>query len=145
MKLKLRIKKDLKRDLKKIADAKDMERKDLAIQLISDFVNANDEITTSDIEEFIESTKSLESGIAEINSNEALSNEEKKILIKELKQNHRVVIYSSKMPKKKTETLIINLDELSYYGLLLIAENSKMTIEHLGVDVVTDYVKANLA
>lgn len=144
MKLKLRIKKDLKRDLKKIAAAKDMERKDLAIQLISDFVNSNDEITTSDIEEFIESTKSLESGIAEINSNEALSNEEKTILIKELKQNHRVVIYSSKMPKKKTETLIINLDELSYYGLLLIAENSKMTIEHLGVDVVTDYVKANM-
>jgi predicted transcriptional regulator len=145
MKLKLRIKKDLKRDLKKIAAKKDMERKDLAIQLISEFVSSNDEITTSEIEEFMESTKSLEEGITEINSNEALSNEEKKALIKELKEKHRVVIYTSKMPKKKTETLIINLDELSYYGLLLIAENSKMTIEHLGVDVVTDYVKANLA
>ena len=145
MKLKLRIKKDLKRDLKKIAAKKDMERKDLAIQLISEFVSSNDEITTSEIEEFMESTKSLEEGITEINSNEALSNEEKKALIKELKEKHRIVIYTSKMPKKKTETLIINLDELSYYGLLLIAENSKMTIEHLGVDVVTDYVKANLA
>jgi predicted transcriptional regulator len=145
MKLKLRIKKDLKRDLKKIAAKRDMERKDLAIQLISEFVSSNDEITTSEIEEFMESTKSLEEGITEINSNEALSNEEKKALIKELKEKHRVVIYTSKMPKKKTETLIINLDELSYYGLLLIAENSKMTIEHLGVDVVTDYVKANLA
>jgi predicted transcriptional regulator len=145
MKLKLRIKKDLKRDLKKIAAKKDMERKDLAIQLISEFVSSNDEITTSEIEEFMESTKSLEEGITEINSNEDLSNEEKKALIKELKEKHRVVIYTSKMPKKKTETLIINLDELSYYGLLLIAENSKMTIEHLGVDVVTDYVKANLA
>ncbi|MCT4662213.1 MAG: hypothetical protein N4A40_10165 [Tissierellales bacterium] len=145
MKLKLRIKKDLKRDLKKIAAKRDMERKDLAIQLISEFVSSNDEITTSEIEEFMESTKSLEEGITEINSNEDLSNEEKKALIKELKEKHRVVIYTSKMPKKKTETLIINLDELSYYGLLLIAENSKMTIEHLGVDVVTDYVKANLA
>lgn len=143
MKLKLRIKKDLKRELKELAIKKDIERKELAVQLISEVVENNDELNISDIEGFIENTKELELEILKINENESLDNEERKSAIEELKGRYKVIIYTNKIAKKKTETLIIDLEEKIYYGFLLTAESNKMSIEQFGVKILTDYANAN--
>lgn len=143
MKLKLRIRKDLKRDLKGLALKKDLERKELVEKLLEEFVNENKEIWMDDIEEFIENTKKLEAEIVEINSNESLNDDEKKQSIKKIKEKYGLIRYNSTMLKKKTETLIINLGEQIYYGLLLIAEDHEMSIEQLGITVLTEYAHVN--
>lgn len=147
MKLKLRIKKDLKRDLKALAIKKEIERKEFVEQLLEEFVNENKEICMNDIEEFMiritENAKKSEAEIIEINGNESLNADEKAHSIREIKGKYRVIRYISKMSKKKTETLMINLEEQIYYGLLLIAEGNKMSIEQFVIKILTEYVNIN--
>jgi len=137
MKLKLKVSKNLKRDLRKLAEGQEIERMTYILNTIEKHLEDNSTIWKPHIDEY---PALLEKRQLELVSlKESLEEEEdstKRATLKKFYQeNHMYVDFISR--QRKFENIIIPLSEQSYYGLCLLAEDKKMTVERFTVELLT--------
>ena len=137
MKLKLKVSKNLKRDLRKEAEKKDIERMDYILNIISDHLNETKDIWAAHVEAYPSLLEERQVALAALK--ERLVDEEDDIKRQTLKafyqENHMYIDFVNR--QRKFENLIIPLEENDYYGLCLLAENKKMTVERFTVDLLS--------
>lgn len=137
MKLKLKVSKTLKRNLKELANAKSLDRKAFIKDAVLNHVNVNKEKWIDRIEGYdafvITRVEELEKLRQELSENLELSNHEKQqTLIKFYKDNYMFIKAINR--SKKQENIIIDLDEQTYYAMQILAENNEQTIETYTVE-----------
>jgi len=137
MKLKLKVSKNLKRDLRKLAEGQDVERMVYILNAIEKHLEDNSTIWKPYVDDYPALLEKRQLELIALK--ESLEEEEdsfKRVAMKEFYQeNHMYVDLMNK--QRKFENLIIPLSEQLYYGLCLLAEDKKMTVERFTVELLT--------
>lgn len=136
MKLKLKVSKSLKRNLKKIAENHSVERKEYLLNAFKALLEANKEIWTGNIETYIETLKERENALESLKTSlleSDISQDEKRdIMLKFYTDNKMYKTFNNK--NKKLENIIIDFQDEDFYALKLIAENHSKTVEDYSVE-----------
>lgn len=109
MKIKLNVTKDMKRALKKQAEAKDIERNEYIYQAIAAYVEEHAKLWEGEIDKILETAK-----LDGVDLSEKAKSAMKKTV-------------------KKMQPIILNVDEKTYYALGIIASDQELTKEALVV------------
>ncbi|MCH4890924.1 hypothetical protein EZV73_25310 [Acidaminobacter sp. JC074] len=137
MKLKLKVSKNLKRDLRKEAEKKDMERMDYVLNIIREHLDETKDIWEAYVEAYPSLLEKRQIALAELK--EKLVDEADDIKRQTLKafyqENHMYIDFVNR--QRKFENLIIPLEDDVYYGLCLLGENKKMTVERFTVELLS--------
>ena len=143
MKLKLKLSKTLKRQLKEQAALKEMERNDYVISVIKEHIQSKKELWQDTVEDYPAILEKRQSDLILLKE----SHEEKELPIEEIRaelkafynENHMYLDFENK--NRKFENLILQLDETDYYALKIIADDSKVTLESYSVTFLHHLVK----
>lgn len=139
MKLKLKVTKNLKKNLKDLSNKVELERKDYVKAEVLSHIKENKKDWCERIDgyaEFLENrSKNLENLKAELAEDLEISSKEKQARLRNFyKENLMFDRPTNK--NKKLENIIIDLDEHDYYALQILSENKEMTIEDYTVEVL---------
>jgi len=143
MKLKLKLSKTLKRQLKEQAALKEMERNDYVISVIKEHIQSKKELWQDTVEDYPAILEKRQSDLILLKE----SHEEKELPVEERRaelkafysENHMYLDFENK--NRKFENLILQLDETDYYALKIIADDSKVTLESYSVTFLHHLVK----
>lgn len=130
MKLKLKVSKSLKRDLKLKAVKVDQERTEFILKHLLDHIESNDQIWSGKIEAYLEILKERDLGLIALKESftEETLLEDQRHALKAYYADHKM--YRHIISKqKKLENIILTLNDESYYALRMMAEEKEMPIE----------------
>jgi len=143
MKLKLKVAKELKRELKVLAKKMDQERPDYVINELKKLIEEKKELWLGKVETYpellIERKDNLAELRVELEESEKSVEEQRAILKVYYKEHHMYLDYDGK--NRKFENLILSLEEEEYYALNIIADNNERTIEAFVVEYLHRLVK----
>lgn len=142
MKLKLKIQKKLKRELKLQAETKELDRAEYVVKSLCTYLDTKTLLTEEAIQLLIqqenEKQEALDAYLLKISENDAIDEKEKANLISQFKYEH--FIFDNQYGKnKKTENLIIELPEAYYYTCLDMAIQRKMGLENFVEQMIYHY------
>ncbi|MBN2795869.1 MAG: hypothetical protein JXR88_10725 [Clostridia bacterium] len=142
MKLKLKIQKKLKRDLKLQAETQELDRAEYVAKSICAYLDTKTLLSDQEIMSLIQDQKEKEEALASylitVEKNDALDEKEKTNLINQYKYEH--LIFENQYSKnKKSENLIIELTEVYYYTCLSMAIQRKMGLENFVEQMIYHY------
>lgn len=136
MKLKLKVVKVLKRELKVMAKKEDQERPDYIVNELKKLIEDKKDLWLDKVETYpallIERQNNLAKLREELEESEKSVEEQREILKVYYEAHHMYLDYDSK--NRKFENLILNLEDTDYYALNIIADNNQRTIESFTVD-----------
>jgi len=143
MKLKLKLTKTLKRQLKESAVKQDLERNEYVIKELLNHIESKKSIWENKVEGYAEFLVSREENLLKLKESFEDSDiplEEQRLRLKKYyNDNHMYREYTNK--NRKLENLILNLEENQYYALQIIADDSQMTLESYAVTFLNYLIK----
>lgn len=143
MKLKLKVSKVLKRDLKVLAKKEEMERPDYVLSLLQTYISENKDVWQDKIDGYESFLSQREERLEKLKEELDLSDKTIEEQRSELKafyvNNHMYRAYDSQ--KRKFENIIVSLTDHDYYALMIIADKHETTIEVNTVAYLQRYVK----
>lgn len=139
MKIKLKVSKKLKSELKGKAESNSVERKVYIQNLLEKHIGDNKSIWENKIEGYAEFLLEREEKLSalkiELDENEEMSAKEKGSILKEFYKENK--FFRTEINKnKKLENIIINLDDELYYALNILADNKELSIENYTVELL---------
>jgi len=138
MKLKLKITKHLKRQLKINASKMDQERTNYVLELLKQHITDNSSVWTSKVETYPQLLIDRKEGLEVLKASftEDMPIEEQRAQLKEYYVTHHMYVnYYNK--NKKYENLILTLEDNDYYALCLIGESKQESVEKYVADFLT--------
>lgn len=135
MKLKLKVSKKVKKDLKDIASKAEIERNEFVLKSFVNYIASHEDEWVNLVDgypEFIVNrAKNLESLKEQLTENESITKEEQMSTLKAFYKDNKMFL-PVVGKQKKLENIIVHLDEKMYYALQILAENRGMVIEDFG-------------
>lgn len=131
MKLRLKISKQLKRQLK--ISAGEIERTDYVLDILKNYVSEHKPVNENDIASYKQFLEEREQGLMDLQAaqdqDEETSIDEKRKVLKAYYEAHHMyrTFYSN---KRKYENLTLHMDEALYYPLMMLADEHKTTLEN---------------
>jgi len=145
MKLKLKVSKALKRELKVLASKKEMERPDFVITLLQTYIDDNKSVWEDKIKTYasflVDREKNLEKLKLELEESDKTIEEQRSELKAFYTANKMYRAYDSQ--KRKFENIIISINEEQYFALMIIADKNETTIESNTVSYLQRYIKTS--
>lgn len=143
MKLKLKLSKTLKRQLKEQAALKEIDRVEYVLSVLKEHIQSKKELWQETVESYPALLEKRQSDLVllkETLEEKDIPLEEKRAELKAFySENHMYLDFKNK--NRKFENLILQLDETDYYALKIIADDSKVTLESYAVTFLHHLVK----
>lgn len=143
MKLKLKIAKQLKRQLKVLSEKAQKERVDYVREFLLNHLQENKVDWDDKVKDYpqvlIKREEALKLLKEELEESDKEPDKKKAIMKAFYKDNHYYLDFVNK--NRKLENLIIPLEDESYYGLRILAEKQCVTVEKYTTQLINHYVQ----